>query len=246
MPAETDGTSSEGQAPHGVVVVVAVVNAILGGVGGLYAATHSTVLTAAGGAFAVVLAGLCAYLHSARGESGTAIARRKDQDALTSSDEGAMPVEGQESYEAFFSEQYASLVGLLIRCGAPPCEADDAAAEAMSIVFEKWEVIGNPRAYASTTALRLIRRNSREVPVEAHQLDRELRSRLGDGMEARLVADLLPRLPPQQRVVVALFCDGYTPAEIAELLDKPVATVRSNLRHGRSSLRQWIDEEDLG
>ncbi|WP_302185880.1 RNA polymerase sigma factor [Streptomyces sp. AC602_WCS936] len=45
-------------------------------------------------------------------------------------------------------------------------------------------------------------------------------------------------LPHEQRLVMALTIADHTPAEIAELVDRPVATVRSNLRHARSALRR--------
>jgi DNA-directed RNA polymerase specialized sigma24 family protein len=39
---------------------------------------------------------------------------------------------------------------------------------------------------------------------------------------------------------MALILDGYSPAEIAELVHENPANVRSNLRHARSRLRQEL------
>ncbi|TDD11170.1 hypothetical protein E1294_45525 [Nonomuraea diastatica] len=46
-----------------------------------------------------------------------------------------------------------------------------------------------------------------------------------------------PVLPPVQREIMAWTIDGYTPAEIAELLDKSPPAVRVNLFKARATLR---------
>jgi RNA polymerase sigma-70 factor (ECF subfamily) len=48
----------------------------------------------------------------------------------------------------------------------------------------------------------------------------------------------LAALPERQRVAVVLFdVEGYTHAEIAEVLGIPVGTVRSHVFHARRALR---------
>jgi DNA-directed RNA polymerase specialized sigma24 family protein len=56
--------------------------------------------------------------------------------------------------------------------------------------------------------------------------------------EQQQVLRLLRGLPPAQRTVTALFYDGLTIPEIADLTGKPAATVRSCLRHARRSLKE--------
>jgi RNA polymerase sigma factor (sigma-70 family) len=51
------------------------------------------------------------------------------------------------------------------------------------------------------------------------------------------IVDLLSQLPSEQRRVAVLFYDGFTYEEIAEVLEKSEATVRSLLRHARERLR---------
>jgi RNA polymerase sigma-70 factor (ECF subfamily) len=56
---------------------------------------------------------------------------------------------------------------------------------------------------------------------------------------ATIVADAILRLPPQQRAVVALrIWDGLSYAEIAEIVGRTEATVRSNMHHGLAALRR--------
>jgi RNA polymerase sigma factor (sigma-70 family) len=60
----------------------------------------------------------------------------------------------------------------------------------------------------------------------------------------RIVA-IMRQLPPEQRKVAALFYDGLTQYEIAEVIGKPVATVRSLLRHARIRLKEVIQSQGL-
>ena len=57
----------------------------------------------------------------------------------------------------------------------------------------------------------------------------------------RAVLEALGRLPPDQRGVVVLrHLLGYTPGEIAELLDLPRGTVNSRLRRGLDAMREQL------
>jgi RNA polymerase sigma-70 factor (ECF subfamily) len=51
----------------------------------------------------------------------------------------------------------------------------------------------------------------------------------------------LAALPDRQRIAVTLFdSEGWTHAEIAELVGAPVGTVRSEVFHGRRTLREAL------
>lgn len=61
-------------------------------------------------------------------------------------------------------------------------------------------------------------------------------------LSARLRA-ALAELPERQRVAVTLFdAEGYSHAEIAEILGVPVGTVRSDVFHARRRLRERLDD----
>jgi RNA polymerase sigma-70 factor (ECF subfamily) len=54
----------------------------------------------------------------------------------------------------------------------------------------------------------------------------------------RTVLETLGRLPPEQRAVIVLrHLLGYTPGEIARMLDLPRGTVNSRLRRGLDAMR---------
>jgi len=65
------------------------------------------------------------------------------------------------------------------------------------------------------------------------------------GEEQQRVLRLFRGLPEGQRTVAALFYDGLSCEEIAELTGKPPATVRSQLRHARHALKEVITSEAL-
>jgi RNA polymerase sigma-70 factor (ECF subfamily) len=61
---------------------------------------------------------------------------------------------------------------------------------------------------------------------------------------ARLLAEALTELQPEQRAVIVLrYLLDYTPGEIARLLDLPRGTVNSRLRRGLDRLEAAVREE---
>jgi RNA polymerase sigma factor (sigma-70 family) len=59
---------------------------------------------------------------------------------------------------------------------------------------------------------------------------------------AALVASAVELLPPQQRTVVVLrVWDGLSYAEIAEIVGRSEGTVRSNMHHGLTAMRKYLE-----
>lgn len=62
-----------------------------------------------------------------------------------------------------------------------------------------------------------------------------------DQLSAEEILDLVQKLPPSYRTVFSLFViDGYSHAEIAEMLGINEGTSRSNLVKARLKLQEWI------
>lgn len=56
-----------------------------------------------------------------------------------------------------------------------------------------------------------------------------------------VIKEGIQKLPPRQKMAITLHdLEGYTKAEIAEALNCPQATVRSNLHIARTKLRKWL------
>lgn len=149
----------------------------------------------------------------------------------------------REGFDSFFYGRYSRTVVLLIAMGGSRTEAEDAVQEAMILAWQQWESIREPAAWVRTTAARAFWRQAhkerhRVVPLEeadGQWIGQDLEI-FGD--EQRRVLRLLRALPSGQRTVAALSYDGLSCEEIAELTGKHAATIRSQLRHARKTLKE--------
>ena len=99
-------------------------------------------------------------------------------------------------------------------------------------VHRATDALRRRRLRLDTTAEEWIEERHSSVGADGPRGRNELR------MEARL-DQLLRTLPEAQRIAVVLrFTEGMWPEEIAELLEQPLATVKSHLQRGLRLLRQ--------
>jgi len=157
-------------------------------------------------------------------------------------------------FEAFYKDQYRRLVGFLIVVhGADLTAAEDAAQEAMRLALKNWTQLENAGAWIRTVALRNYWHSSRrdhkrqdleqefaaeqpetaEDPADALQIEEQMGTVLG----------FINALPPAQREVFLYVFDDHSPTEIAKLVGKNPATVRSLLLHARRKLAQLLGAE---
>jgi RNA polymerase sigma-70 factor (ECF subfamily) len=151
----------------------------------------------------------------------------------------------RDGYDSFFRERFSRTVVLLIAMGASRADAEDAAQEAMCQAWQHWDSIREPVAWVRTVAIRHFWRQAwtrqrtvaldSSVPEPACYLDLDVFEE-----EQQRVLRMLRSLPSGQRAVAALHYDELTCEEIAELLAKPAATVRSQLRHARKALKEMM------
>ncbi len=131
--------------------------------------------------------------------------------------------------------------------GASRADAEDATQEAMVRAWQKWGSIENPRAWVCTVAYRAYLRHAHNARQRhAESLDESACEPAAEPdpsafADEQQVLRLLRALPPGQRVIAACFYDGLTCEEIAEVVEKPPATVRSQLRHARKALKEMIN-----
>jgi RNA polymerase sigma factor (sigma-70 family) len=156
-----------------------------------------------------------------------------------------------EAFASFYQREYLRTVLYLLQAGASEADANDAAQEAMTQAYKRWDKIEvSHRAWVRRAAfscyLRQQEKARRETPVVEPAPLRHGHGNPADDRdqeEQLWVVALLRRLPDQQRLVAALFYDGWSHEEIAEAFDKHVDTVRSNLRHARTRLKEMIKSE---
>lgn len=235
-------------------------NSVIVGLTGLYASSQSIPLTVSGGVLAVVMT--ACYLLTVRrrrrrrdgprtnsSSSSPQPLHARDRTVLSHESEGGMWSVNDEEFDDFFRGELPRLVWLLMKDGAERREAEDIAQAAMLEVWQRRDHIANPRAYVRKAALNAFhegRRRLREIPADADE-QRGLSSveELKVADQERQVVRLLERLPPKQRLVMALTCDEFTPTEIGEITGIPAGTVRAHLREARSKMRQWLTDEGL-
>jgi DNA-directed RNA polymerase specialized sigma24 family protein len=138
-------------------------------------------------------------------------------------------------------------------------EANDAAETALKEVWEKWQKLDTPHAWAYKATVSNVLKIKRKQANNARALQRQVYR--GDfqpeafndpgltQLEYRQwVMSLLDSLPEAQRDAVALcLVDGFSPAEAAELLGKSGAALRQALHAGREALiRQLAAEPTTG
>jgi RNA polymerase sigma factor (sigma-70 family) len=158
----------------------------------------------------------------------------------------------EDGFVLFFQQRFSRIVILLIAMGSSRADAEDAAQDAMILAWQQWDSIREPAAWVRTVAVRVFWKHAGTPPDRTVQLDEVPGEPVTDpdlsifSEEQCTVLRLLRGLPPGQRAVAALFYDGQSCEEIAELAGKPEATVRSQLRHARRALREVIASERDG
>lgn len=135
---------------------------------------------------------------------------------------------------------------MLICAGASRADAEDAVQEAMIQAWQHWTSIREPAAWLRTVVFRTWPKQGaiqrfKTAPLEDADRSAVLYPDLSIfAAEQQQVLRLLRALPPMQRAVTALFYDGSSCGEIAEVLDVSEATVRSHLRHARRTLKEMM------
>ncbi|WP_218005020.1 RNA polymerase sigma factor [Actinomadura macra] len=144
----------------------------------------------------------------------------------------------------FYTADMPRLVSFLVVQGARPAVAAELAQDAMTEAYRQWDRIDAPRAWVRTVASRAWWRRAgddrAEVPYdELPEPGTLLSERESAEIETRHTFLAMVRdLPQNQRQIMAWTYDGYRPTEIAALLGKEPATVRSALREARAALRK--------
>jgi RNA polymerase sigma factor (sigma-70 family) len=157
----------------------------------------------------------------------------------------ARPAADPEFATCYYAEMPA-LIRFLVKCGAGHDDAADAAQEAFTQLFTRWDDVRCPRPWLRQVAFRAFLHqpvrntvpldDSPEVPESPRESDRfDFRD------EAQVVLDLLDLLPTTQRAVLALHYDQFPTGDIAQILGLTQAAVRKNLERARATLKQLLD-----
>jgi RNA polymerase sigma-70 factor (ECF subfamily) len=140
-------------------------------------------------------------------------------------------------FAGFYRAEAVLLLRFLLVLGATVPEAVDASGRAFIEVSRRWWQLTDPRGYLRRVAA------AEWEPLRGHRpTAAELELRRAWAVE--LIEDACCRpeieqllagydtLPADQRLMLAFSLDGYSAAEIAELLGRPLGLVESSLRRG--------------
>src|SRR5262249_49094749 len=136
--------------------------------------------------------------------------------------------------------------------GATWHEADEAAQAIMREVFQRWDNLEDPLAYARHGVIsNFIKDKARGLNRIRHRLV-ERGAGTAEGREnphltvlenREWVMQILQSLSPGQREVMAFIIDGFAPTEIAALLGRSPDAVRQSLRGARRRLKEVLRRE---
>ncbi|MFG1921737.1 RNA polymerase sigma factor [Cryptosporangium sp. NPDC048952] len=150
------------------------------------------------------------------------------------------PTSSDAAYEDFYRANHAHLIRFAIALGASVDDAQDLAQDALIATLTGWSNILEPVPYTKTVVRHMFfrMRQTRLRESEAYStLGRRPAPQNGSLHEEKeYVLSLLNDLPHHRRQILAHLVDGYAPREIAELLGKNPATIRSHIRHARNAL----------
>lgn len=96
-------------------------------------------------------------------------------------------------------------------------------------------------SFVHRRALEAVRGGQRRVPVTVEERGRAVTAEGPAAVDAEAVRAALAQLEPEERRVLELaYLDGYTQAEIAELLGEPRSSVTSTLHSALTTLRDLL------
>ncbi|MGM0583981.1 MAG: sigma-70 family RNA polymerase sigma factor [Pseudomonadota bacterium] len=162
----------------------------------------------------------------------------------------------REAFAALFGRYAKRVKAFLIKGGASPDQADEAAQDVMVSVWRRAEQYDPAKAAVSTwiyaiarnRRIDMIRRQARPEPDPEDPLFRPDPPRdlvvevAAAGRDARVRAALDSLSEDQREVVRLTFFSGLTQTEIAERVGAPLGTVKSRLRLAFSRLRAALGE----
>ena len=139
---------------------------------------------------------------------------------------------------AVYRSDYVGLVRLAVLVGADRSVAEELVQDAIVAVHRTWEGVRDPLPYLRRAVVNRTRSWGRRQTLE-----RDRRPRPADpaSLGADELWDALSRLPERQReAIVCRFYLDLPDADIAEVLDCRVPTVRTAIHRGLAKLRQEV------
>ncbi|WP_193383758.1 MULTISPECIES: sigma-70 family RNA polymerase sigma factor [Streptomyces] len=152
----------------------------------------------------------------------------------------------REDFARYYQQHMPALIRFVMRYGADPYEAADAAQAAFIEAFRAWHLIHSPAAWLRKVAFR---QYLRQAPIPQEELTGDVPDRPAFSCpldkvvlqeEEKRVYTALAQLPMKQRQVMAWHLDGFPTSEIATELGIQPHAVRQNLARARAQLKDLL------
>lgn len=142
--------------------------------------------------------------------------------------------------EEIYRELRLPLVRLAFLVTGSRETAEDVVQTAFASAHKRWDAIEDPPAYLRRTVVNLAKDGHRRE-FRRRRLVRAEPEQVTSIPELDEMWDLVRGLPVVQRAVVVLhFYEDLSLVQIAQLLDRPASTVRSDLRRALARLRKAL------
>lgn len=155
------------------------------------------------------------------------------------------------SFEAFYTRELQSVIGLAYVLSGSRFGAEDLAQDAFLVAFRNWERIAlydDPGAWVRRVVANRATSRFRRRTAEVKALLRIGTRRLEVpeiAADAASIWEAVRRLPTRQAQVIALrYFDRQPVAEIARILDCSENTVKTHLQRAKHTLAQRLEKEN--
>lgn len=156
-----------------------------------------------------------------------------------------------KEFKAFYLAEAERLRRLALFLTGEHTQAEDLAQEALVRTYKAWGRIreGDPGPYARRILVNLVRNAHRRRVVALRHLEKRAEKSVeapDRAVEDWLhVAEALAELPPVRRAAIVMrFYEDLPERQIAEVLDRPLNTVKSDIRRGLQALRPLLVEKE--
>ncbi len=144
-----------------------------------------------------------------------------------------------------YQAEMPALMSFLIKCGADPDDAPEAAQDAFRQLFEQWATVDEPRLWLRKTAFPIfLRRPVRNAKKHDEPASPCVSSRFEFDEEERRFIALAHMLPTTQRAVLALHIERFQALDIAKILGMQPDIVKKNLKEARATLMKSLNLND--
>ena len=151
----------------------------------------------------------------------------------------------EEGFAGFFRTEYPRVARTVALILQDRDRAEEVTQDAFIQLFTRWRRISTyerPGAWVRRVAIRMAVRAARREKVRASVEGNEPSQVQDDLPDVDLLA-AIQTLPETQRAVIVLFYFEDLPvAEIAHILERPEATIRSDLHRARNHLADLLNE----